>query len=103
MRSLWTKNNRQSPWLDAVLSVMAIPWLLVCANSEFRLLRTFALLTSLSVNGMSPRDSSVFTRASRAASSFLGGQDANPQNRPGSCALSEPADALVASFDSTRA
>ena len=96
-------SNRQSPWLDAELRACDIAWLFDWSISAFRLLRTFALFTSSSVNGTSPSDSSVFTRASRTASSVSGGQDAEAKKRPGSCELSERADALVASFDSTRA
>ena len=96
-------SNRQSPRLDDELSACDIAWAFDCSISAFRLLRTFALFTSSSVKGTSPRDSIVCTRASRTASSFSGSHDAEAKNRPGSCALSERADAVVASFDSTRA
>ena len=102
-RSRWMNSNRQSPRLDAELRACAICWLFDCSISAFRLLRTFALLTSSSVNGTSPSDSSVFTRASRTASSDSGGHEAEAEKSPGSCELSERADAFVASLDSTSA
>ena len=96
-------SNRQSPWLAAELSACDICWLFDCSISACRLLRTLALFTSSSVNGTSPSDSSVLTSVSRTASSDSGGQDALAEKRPGSCELSDRADAFVASLDSTRA
>ena len=40
---------------------------------------------------------------SRTASNDSGGHDAEEKNRPGSCELSDPANADVANFDSTNA
>jgi hypothetical protein len=71
--------------------------------SALRLLRTLALFTSSSVKGSSPSNSIVRTRASRTASSLPGSHEAVAMKRPGSCALSARAWALVASFDSTSA
>ena len=96
-------SNRQSPSADAELSACDICCALDWSISAPRLLRALALVTSSSVKGLSPSDSMVFTRVSRTASILSGSHEAVEKKRPGSCALSARACAVVASFDSTSA
>ena len=103
IRSRWMNSNRQSPRADEELRALAIAWLFAWSISTLRMLRVLALVTSSSVKGVSPSDSRAFTNASRVASMLSGGHEAEAENKPGSCELSDREKAVVASFDSTSA